>query len=377
MENAQEHFEAATRLFLEKFPSQQSSKFDDEAWLTVERYVPQVLALVKNYNESQSKLDPLKPNMDFVHLLGNAANAVNDNDTVGAGPILLDTASAAYVLCPEEERDHLLWSLIQYLQCVRHFCTSEFTKSEKEMIECLEIRQRLLPADDLLIALAYVGIGQAVGAQERYMEGIRWLLKGGEILKGPAGDAAVRKIAWGYNTSRNYYCMGKFEEAEKLLTAAFDLAKVTQGWYNQVYGYLTLASLRTRMNRLDDAKDCIYEAQSILETSGSAARFSWVSSYCAYRAGVVAILQGRTADAIRETEKSVAIGKLVKLPKAILCRSIHAYSKALGMDPSRREESEVQRVEARQLRSQLPGGGGNLEDESDAAFERLVKMDQR
>ena len=47
------------------------------------------------------------------------------------------------------------------------------------------------------------------------------------------------------------------------------------------------------------------------------------------------------------------------------------------MDDSRQEESEVQRREARRLRSEVPGGGGNLDDESDAAFERLVKMDQR
>lgn len=159
-------------------------------------------------------------------------SAIHDNDTIGAGPIFLDTASAAYVLC--NERDQLLWALILYLQCIRHFCTSEFAKSEKEMVECLEIRQKLLPADDLLIALAYIGIGQAVGAQERYSEGLEWLLKGGEILKGPAGDATARKIAWGYNTSRNYYCMGRFEEAEELLMTAFNLAKATQGWYNQV-----------------------------------------------------------------------------------------------------------------------------------------------
>lgn len=97
------------------------------------------------------------------------------------------------------------------------------------MTKCLEIRQRLLPADHLLVALAYVGIGQAVGAQDRYLEGLEWLQKGGEILKGPA----PRKIAWGYNTSRNLYCMGRFEDAEKLLREAFDLAKATQGWYNQ------------------------------------------------------------------------------------------------------------------------------------------------
>ena len=45
------------------------------------------------------------------------------------------------------------------------------------------------------------------------------------------------------------------------------------------------------------------------------------------------------------------------------------------MDDSCQEESEVQRKIARQLRSQIPGGGGDLDDESDAAFERLVKMD--
>lgn len=73
MENPQENFNAAIRLLLEKFPSQRSSKFDDEAWLTVERYIPQVLALAKNYNESQSKPNALQPNMDFVRLLGYAA----------------------------------------------------------------------------------------------------------------------------------------------------------------------------------------------------------------------------------------------------------------------------------------------------------------
>jgi hypothetical protein len=44
------------------------------------------------------------------------------------------------------------------------------------------------------------------------------------------------------------------------------------------------------------------------------------------------------------------------------------------MDPLRQGESEVQRLEARHLRSELPDGGGDLDDESDEAFEQLVKM---
>jgi len=73
----------------------------------------------------------------------------------------------------------------------------------------------------------------------------------------------------------------------------------------------------------------------------------------------------------------MAIGKLVKVPVALLARCVHAYARALATDPARGEEAERQRLAARRLRSQIPGGGGDLDDESDAAFERLVKMDHR
>lgn len=52
------------------------------------------------------------------------------------------------------------------------------------------------------------------------------------------------------------------------------------------------------MNRLGDAMDHVDRAKHILETSGSAAGFSWLSSYCAYCAGDVALKQGRCADAM-------------------------------------------------------------------------------
>lgn len=155
------------------------------------------------------------------------------------------------------------------------------------------------------------------------------------------------------------------------------------------------------MGRLDDAQTHVETAKRILESSSIAARFSWLSSYCAYRAGDVAMKQGRNQDAMYvwsldiscspsssaiaspdhpnsgEHEKAVAIGTLTKVPTGILCRCIHALSKALETDPSRLEEAETKRLEARRLRSQLPHGGGDLDDESDAAFESLVKMDHR
>ncbi|KAI4279470.1 MAG: hypothetical protein L6R38_005037 [Xanthoria sp. 2 TBL-2021] len=70
--NPQHIFESATQLLLEKFPSQRENKYNDDKWLTYERYIPQVLALMSNYNDSQSNARPLKPNIDFVNLLAVA-----------------------------------------------------------------------------------------------------------------------------------------------------------------------------------------------------------------------------------------------------------------------------------------------------------------
>lgn len=73
MKNPQEEFEAATRLLLSKFPSERSNKYDNDELVLYERYIPQVLSLARNYNESLLKPRPLKPNRDFISLLVNAA----------------------------------------------------------------------------------------------------------------------------------------------------------------------------------------------------------------------------------------------------------------------------------------------------------------
>lgn len=99
------------------------------------------------------------------------------------------------------------------------------------MSEGLKIRLELLPSDDLLLALAYSWLGMAVGAQERYDEGLDLLLKAGKILEGPAGEIPTRRLIWGYNTSRNYYCLGRFAEAETLLSEALADAERLRGWY--------------------------------------------------------------------------------------------------------------------------------------------------
>lgn len=87
-------------------------------------------------------------------------------------------------------------------------------------------------------------------------------------------------------------------------------------------GHLTFASLRTRMGRVSDAKYHVDMAKHILETSGISARFSWLSSYCAYRAGTVAMLQDRVEDAMyvnndTENDRRPLIHFVVKRPNEL------------------------------------------------------------
>ncbi len=58
------------------------------------------------------------------------------------------------------------------------------------------------------------------------------------------------------------------------------------------------------------------------------------------------------------TEKALAFGRLVKVPWGILSRCAYAFSKVLATDPSRQDESERQRMEARQLRLLILDDGG-------------------
>ena len=131
--------------------------------------------------------------------------------------MFLDITDAAYHKCPETERDKLTWASLQYLQCMYHFCTSEFARSEREMTEGLKARCQLLTPDNLLLVLAYSSPSMAVAAQERYEEGLELLLRVSELLDGPAGEIPTRRLVWEYNMSRNYYCLNRFEEAEKIL----------------------------------------------------------------------------------------------------------------------------------------------------------------
>lgn len=102
------------------------------------------------------------------------------------------------------------------------------------MTDGLNIRLELLEPDDLLVALAYSWLSMAVASQGRYEEALILQMKAGEILDGPAGEIPGRKLVWGYNISRNLYCLGRYEEADNLQDKSLADAESMKSWYLQV-----------------------------------------------------------------------------------------------------------------------------------------------
>jgi tetratricopeptide (TPR) repeat protein len=102
------------------------------------------------------------------------------------------------------------------------------------MTDGLNIRLELLQPDDLLMALAYSWLSMAIASQGRYDEALVLQFKAGKIFEGPAGEIPGRKLVWGNNTSRNSYCLGRYEEADKLLSESLADAERMESWYLQV-----------------------------------------------------------------------------------------------------------------------------------------------
>jgi hypothetical protein len=113
----------------------------------------------------------------------------------------------------------------------------------------------------------------------------------------------------------------------------------------------------------------------VLGKDGGFTSISWISALCAYRAACVAILQGRTEEAIAEAQKAVAFGRLYKAPIGARARSAHVLAKALALDPARQDDAANSKEEAYRLRHLLRPS--DPRDDSDHAYEILVSIISR
>ena len=131
------------------------------------------------------------------------------------------------------------------------------------------------------------------------------------------------------------------------------------------------------MGDFERADRVILEGTKILTNEGNYAKQSWVGGLYSFRTAHVAVSQDRIPDAIKTAELAVAISRSSRAPTCVLARYTHLLSKALLKDHERQIEGEKKKKEAQRLRKLLLPGHRDLDDESDAAYDRLVNIVQR
>jgi len=68
-DDRQDAFDAAVLLLKDLFPSRGESLVDEKNWERAERYLPQVLALLQSYRDSQKEQEVLGPSLNLLNLI--------------------------------------------------------------------------------------------------------------------------------------------------------------------------------------------------------------------------------------------------------------------------------------------------------------------
>lgn len=375
----QEAFDAAVKLLLSKFPDRGIMVPRVDRWEEGLLYLPHISTIANGWHDSQQRLEPLGPTLDFCNLMANAAYFVEDNDTVGILSLAVNVASEAYKKLPEILRDKNLWADILELVAFRDLKEGAFDSCEQLSTAAYQIRLEIGQADRLVISNSYNLVGLACDSAGRHEDAKVWLDKAIDVTQGHHGDDVNRLASRNQlNLARNRYCVGDFEESERRCDMSMAAArKFNKTWNVYAFIYETYASLFRRSGDLERAKQNVDLAQEVLEEAGGSATGSWTAGICAYRAAEVAISQNRVQDAVEEAQKASTLARLYKSPIGTLARATHLLSRAYFMDPSREADAEQARRDAQRLRELLPPGRTNLDDESDEAYENLVEIIQR
>lgn len=157
---------------------------------------------------------------------------VSDNDKAGVQSLVTYTGEKAFQQLLY--KDQVLEADILSLLGILYQKEGDFFASEYEIAESLRIRRELNDSPkDLAIVACYNYLGVARDSDLRHDEGKEWLEKSFAIIKDRNEDLYIRlRCQNNLNRARNRYATDNFEEAEKLLDKALELARVFDGWYS-------------------------------------------------------------------------------------------------------------------------------------------------
>ncbi|KAL8823250.1 MAG: hypothetical protein Q9191_006031 [Dirinaria sp. TL-2023a] len=376
----QEGFDVAVKLLLDKFPDRGSLVFMASSWEDGAKYIGHIVSVADNWRASQNHPIPLKPTVEFCHLVADCAWFVHDNDTAGILSLLMDAGCHAYYKLPDAAKQPILEADILLLLCIQDLrAEGDFDSAHYRAMKSLAIREKLGQPQQLQISSCYHHLAIALDSMGWHDEARSWLSKAREILESHNDELHIRLLCHNnLHFSRNLFSVGDFDGAEKKLDQAMILASGLGDSCTLASIHQTKADLYLRWEKLAEAIDHIYRAGQLLKGSADVPSVSWLSGIVSYRFSCICVKQNGAVLAIWEAKNALAIARLCHMPLGMRARFQHLLMKAYLIEPDRYEkEANQARGQAQWLRSLLPSGKTNLSDESDQAFDMLVDISLR
>jgi tetratricopeptide (TPR) repeat protein len=156
------------------------------------------------------------------------------NDTANNLGLVLATGFDAYQDWDDPSKDVLIKAYLLSSSALHDLDLGEFHIALTRTQECLKIQLSSLNPDHEQILNTYNNLGIAHGSLAEYDCGLKFLGKAEVILKNTPGRNPAKSVLLNVNMGRNYYCMGRFNEAEARLEAAMADSLEMDSWYWRV-----------------------------------------------------------------------------------------------------------------------------------------------
>ncbi|KAG9237386.1 hypothetical protein BJ875DRAFT_438544 [Amylocarpus encephaloides] len=370
----QENFDTAVHLLLRKFPSRGGSRILEKDWPIAERYILQVLALIKNYRQEERSL---RSSGELCNLICDATWYLFLNDTAENLELVLETGFEAYYAWDDLEKDVLIRAYLLCNSALHNVNLGEFHNALRKTEECLSIQKsKLLPNDEQILN-SYNNLGIIHGSLANYTTGLACFEKAREILRSDPSENPAKSILLSLNTARNLYCMCNYEKAKECLDSALADSYIVESWYWRLSVYIGFNSLYFRMNDLATAHKYIELAEDAIEKS-RVTRLTPLKGCYAFQLGRLYLAQNKFQESIKQFEYALTVCKYCKLSVGAKARVHFALFKATEQDPTRQEEALKHQADAFRLRERILANRREIRRDDDfEAFDLLVKIMER
>lgn len=223
----QASFDATTQLLHEAFPIQLLGRPLHKEWPRCQTFVQHVVRLSKLFIEFRKGQDSFNPSLDFVRVLSNCGWYLYEVGDYGECLKMMETACSA-----SEDKNTLLYSHLINTIGSAYFELNHLKKCRSNFESARDLREELLPENDLQVAVSLANLGNVETAEGSYDEA-QVLLEEAARIREPQKEPLMLGLTF-LQLGRVWFLRNEFDHARQMFSKA-DACFAKQGAEDPLY----------------------------------------------------------------------------------------------------------------------------------------------